>query len=73
MRTTFFDTDPDMPLAVVEAKPDTEPVGTGMQQAKEYAEILDLKFAYATNGPDILEFDFTAGLERELDIISYPQ
>ncbi len=61
---------PDMPLAVVEAKPDTEPVGTGMQQAKEYAEILGLKFAYATNGLDILEFDFTAGQEREL--ISFP-
>ena len=57
---------PDMPLAVVEAKPDTEPVGTGMQQAKEYAEILGLKFAYATNGLDILEFDFTVGQEREL-------
>ncbi|MGD0660641.1 MAG: DEAD/DEAH box helicase family protein [Syntrophorhabdales bacterium] len=63
---------PDMPLAVVEAKPDTEPVGTGMQQAKEYAEILGLKFAYATNGLDILEFDFTVGHERELTSFPTP-
>lgn len=63
---------PDMPLAVVEAKPDTEPVGTGMQQAKEYAEILGLKFAYATNGLGILEFDFTAGQERELTSFPTP-
>jgi type I restriction enzyme R subunit len=63
---------PDMPLAVVEAKPDTEPVGTGMQQAKEYAEILGLKFAYATNGLDILEFDFTVGQERELTSFPTP-
>ena len=63
---------PDMPLAVVEAKPDTEPVGTGMQQAKEYAEILGLKFAYATNGLYILEFDFTAGQERELTAFPTP-
>ena len=41
---------PDMPLAVVETKPFDEPAGQGMQQAKEYAEILGLKFAYATNG-----------------------
>jgi type I restriction enzyme, R subunit len=63
---------PDMPLAVVEAKPDTEPAGTGMQQAKEYAEILGLKFAYATNGPDIVEFDFAAGQERELTSFPAP-
>src|SRR6056297_281001 len=61
---------PDMPLAVVEAKPYTAPVGEGMQQAKEYAEILGLKFAYATNGRGIVEYDYTTGQERELD--AYP-
>ena len=40
----------DVTLAVVEAKSAHKPVGTGLQQAKEYAEILGLKFAYATNG-----------------------
>ena len=27
-------------------------------------EILDLKFAYATNGKEIIEFDFLTGIER---------
>jgi len=40
---------PDMPIAVVEAKPSYATPGQGLQQAKEYAEILGLKFAYATN------------------------
>lgn len=57
---------PDMPIAVVEAKPDTSSAGEGMQQAKDYAEILGLKFAYATNGKEILEFDFQTGLETTL-------
>jgi type I restriction enzyme R subunit len=61
---------PDMPLAVVEAKPYDDPAGQGMQQAKEYAEILGLRFAYATNGQSILEFDYTTGQERELS--AYP-
>jgi len=37
-----------------------------MQQAKTYAHILGLKFAYATNGTTILEFDFITGLETEI-------
>lgn len=60
----------DFPIAVVEAKPEGDAVGTGMQQAKEYAEILGLKFAYSTNGHEILEFDFITGSENE--IASYP-
>ncbi len=60
----------DFPLAVVEAKAESVPAGEGMQQAKDYAQILGIKFAYATNGRTILEFDFFTGLERELD--SYP-
>jgi type I restriction enzyme R subunit len=57
----------DFTLAVVEAKAEDHDAGEGMQQAKEYAEILGLKFAYATNGKRIFEFDFTTGLEREID------
>ena len=40
----------DFPIAVVEAKANYRHAGDGLQQAKEYAEILGLKFAYATNG-----------------------
>src|SRR5436190_6612626 len=57
---------PDLAIAVVEAKPTYATPGEGLQQAKDYAEILGLKFAYATNGHGIIEFDFTTGLEREL-------
>lgn len=58
------------PLAVVEAKREQRLAADGIQQAKEYAELLGLKFAYSTNGPGIVEHDFTTGLERELD--GYP-
>src|SRR5688572_23481821 len=37
-------------IAVVEAEPDYKNPGDGLQQAKEYAEILGLKFAYSTSG-----------------------
>ncbi len=57
----------DFTLAVVEAKAEDHDEAEGMQQAKEYAEILDLKFAYATNGLHILEFNFATGMEREID------
>lgn len=61
----------DFPIAVVEAKADYKTAGDGMQQAKDYAEILGLKFAYSTNGKEILEFDSTTGIERQVD--TYPE
>ena len=63
----------DVTIAVVEAKMESEPAGTGMQQAKDYAEILGLKFAYATNGHQIIEFDYLTGTEREIDAFPSPQ
>lgn len=60
----------DFPIAVVEAKSENFPAGEGMQQAKDYAETLGLKFAYATNGRTILEFDAFTGIEREIS--QYP-
>lgn len=56
----------DFPIAVVEAKSEDEHAATGLQQAKDYAEILKFKFAYATNGKTIIEFDYLTGLEREI-------
>ena len=60
----------DRPLAVVEAKVEYRLPGDGLQQAKGYAEILDLKFAYSTNGPGIVEHDYVTGLDSHLD--AYP-
>lgn len=62
----------DYPLAVVEAKEIGLPAETGVQQAREYAEILGLKFAYATNGHRIIEIDYTAGTEREVERYATP-
>ena len=53
----------DVPIAVVEAKASYLTAAEGMQQAKLYATMLGLKFAYASNGADILEYDFFTGLE----------
>lgn len=55
----------DFMIAVVEAKAEYMTPGEGMQQAKEYAEILGLKFAYATNGQGIIEYDYLTGQETE--------
>jgi type I restriction enzyme R subunit len=60
----------NFPLAVVEAKAAWKTAGDGMQQAKEYAEMLGLKFAYATNGGEIIEFDYFSG--RETIVSGYP-
>ena len=62
----------DFPIAVVEAKANYRNAGDGLQQAKEYAEILGLKFAYATNGTEIIEFDYTTGIERTVTAFSEP-
>lgn len=56
----------DFPIAVVEAKASDIAAAAGLQQAKNYAEILGLKFAYATNGLKIVEFDYLTGREQEL-------
>jgi len=64
---------PDFPIAVVEAKPTYATPGEGLQQAKDYAEILGLKFAYSTNVHGIVEFDYTTGLEREIDAFPTPE
>lgn len=62
----------DFMLAVVEAKTAYKLPGDGLQQAKEYAAVLGLKFAYSTNGHGIVEFDFTTGKERHLEAFPKP-
>ncbi|MBL8823167.1 MAG: DEAD/DEAH box helicase family protein [Planctomycetia bacterium] len=50
---------PNIPIAVIEAKDNNYSIGAGMQQALEYAEILDVPFAYSSNGDAFLEHDRT--------------
>lgn len=52
-------------IAVVEAKRENKTAATGLQQAKAYAEMLELKFAYATNGHGIVEYDYLTGKQTE--------
>ena len=60
------------PLAIVEAKDNNKSLGGGMQQAMEYAEILDIKFAYSSNGDAFLEHDFITGKEKEVALTDFP-
>lgn len=66
---------PNIPLAVVEAKDNNHSVGAGMQQALEYAAILDVPFAYSSNGDAFLEHDRTATsgtVTREIPLDQFP-
>lgn len=62
----------DFFLAVVEAKQEFKHASDGLQQAKDYAQDLGLKFAYSTNGHSIVEFDFLTGKESELTTFPSP-
>jgi len=64
---------PDYPIAVIEAKAFYKKPSDGLGQAKEYAEILDVKFAYSTNGNGIVEFDYTTGQQKEIERIPTPE
>lgn len=66
---------PNLPLAVVEAKDNNHSVGAGMVQALEYAETLDIPFAYSSNGDGFLEHDRTATsgtVTREIALEDFP-
>lgn len=66
---------PNLPIAVIEAKDNRHSVGAGMQQALDYAEILDVPFAYSSNGDAFLEHDRTrkvGTIEREIPLHQFP-
>lgn len=63
---------PYNPIAVVEAKDNSHIVSGGLQQAKEYAKMLDVPFAYSSNGDAFCEFDFLTGEERQIPLDQFP-
>lgn len=66
---------PNLPLAVIEAKDETHSVGAGMQQALAYAKMLDVPFAFSTNGKAFLFHDRTgrsSEVEREIKLSEFP-
>lgn len=60
------------PIATVEAKAEDLEPGAGLQQSKDYAQILGLSFAYSTNGHGIEEWDFTTNTQRSLTAFPSP-
>ena len=63
---------PNYPIAVVEAKDDNHEVYDGIQQAKNYAQMLDVPFAYSSNGAAFFEHDFITGKERKISLNEFP-
>jgi type I restriction enzyme R subunit len=60
------------PIAIVEAKDANHSVSHGLQQAMTYAQMLDVKFAYSSNGEGFAEHDFLTGKERTFAIDEFP-
>jgi len=60
------------PIAIVEAKDNNHSVSFGLQQAMDYARMLDLPFAYSSNGDGFMEHDFLTGREREFGLDEFP-
>ena len=70
---------PSMPLAVIEAKANKHEVGKGMQQALDYASLLDVPFVFASNGDGFIFHDKTNlgtpdahNLESEIRLADFP-
>ena len=60
------------PIAVVEAKDNHHQVSAGLQQAMDYAKMLDLPFAFSSNGDGFAEHDFLTGAERQFGMDEFP-
>ena len=60
------------PIAVIEAKDNHHSISHGLQQAMEYAKMLDLPFAFSSNGDGFAEHDFLTGKEREFGLDEFP-
>ena len=60
------------PIAVVEAKDNNHSVSFGLQQAITYAQMMDIPFAYSSNGDAFFEHDFLTGKERQIPLDQFP-
>lgn len=60
------------PIAIVEAKDNKHSISYGLQQAMAYAQMLDLPFAYSSNGDGFAEHDFLTGKERQFGLDEFP-
>lgn len=60
------------PIAIIEAKDNKHSISYGLQQAMTYAQMLDLPFAYSSNGDGFAEHDFLTGRERQFGLDEFP-
>lgn len=60
------------PIAIVEAKDNKHAISFGLQQAMTYATMIDVPFAYSSNGDGFIEHDFLTGAEREFALEDFP-
>lgn len=66
---------PNIPIAIIEAKDNKKPVGSGMQQALEYADILQIPFVFTSNGDSFVFHDKTlesGEIEQEISLDKFP-
>jgi type I restriction enzyme R subunit len=66
---------PNVPIAIIEAKDNNKPVGSGMQQALEYSEILQIPFVFTSNGDSFVFHDKSATngqIETEISLDNFP-
>lgn len=62
----------NIPLAIIEAKDNTHAPGAGLQQAIAYADTLDIKYVYSSNGDEFVEQDLITGEVRNVPLDSFP-
>jgi type I restriction enzyme R subunit len=65
---------PHLPLAIIEAKDNNHTISSGIQQAIDYSNDLDIPFVYSSNGDGFLEHDKTKteNIETELSLENFP-
>jgi type I restriction enzyme R subunit len=67
---------PNVPIAIIEAKDNKHSVGDGMQQALNYAEILNIPFVFSSNGDGFVFHDRTGTMgetEASLALNGFPR
>lgn len=62
----------NIPIAVIEVKDNNHSVGDGLQQAVDYAEILDIHFAFSSNGDGFILQDLKSGENKEFSLNEFP-
>jgi len=62
----------NLPLAIIEAKDNNHPVGSGLQQGIEYAQALDIKYVYSSNGDGFVEQNLLTGEVSNLNLDEFP-